>query len=504
MVAVAHEPSGRRLVRRTAMAHAALLTVVWGYLAVRGFLNFHPGHDFLAYHLPFALMRFGRTTFKPLPGLLAVYEGFPPLADWVQGGLILLTGTLSVSCGIGVVGLAIALVGMKVVHRTDVSLRWYLTALAAVPLVVIHTNVGYIDLWVGAAVLLAFAALARILAGHPEPRALACFWLGLTIAMLSKFTAWPFCFLLAAAFMASLAYRAAARTVTRRELVLYGALTVVIVTAFPLRNLLTLGNPTYPYQPTGLWQFSGFVGTGDEVFWKTNMPAHLRERSRPWAFVESAFELTRWRTAEPLRWNETQFFYRPTPHFRMGGWFVGTVAGMCVFLVAAGIYDRERRLALGVFLSMIAVLLGLTQNHELRYWPLIPMSGLFLVVTALPSMPGWLAATAKAYLLLAAAYVLSQTVPPPARFARAEDFITPAAKQYWATHEPRAPGSSWECIGQPRNAVFWAGPTLSEYRVQACRPWTGRECDGPNPPSPCARRPPIPPAAGAPGVDDLS
>jgi hypothetical protein len=472
-----------------AVGHAALLGAVWGYLAVRGVLNFYPDYDFLTYRLAFALMRFGATTFKPLPTHLAWYDGFPPLADWAGGALILLTGRLSAACGIGVVGLALALAGMKVLWGTEVSLRWYLTALAAVPLVVLHTNTASVDLWAAAAVLLAFSALTRILAGDIERRALVCFCFGLATAMLSKFTVWPFCFILGAALVFVLVHRLRRRapgSPSPGALLCYCVLTLVILAAFPVRNFAKFGNPTYPIQPPLVGRrLPGSAATADPVLWTLNTPEYLWESAPPRIFVESALELTRWRTAEPLRWNETQLFEPSSPHFRMGGWFVGTVAGMCVLLVAAGIYDRKRRLAHAVFLVMVALLLGLTQNHELRYWLFIPMTGLFLGVVALPAMPNVLRTSAKGYMLLVAVYVLWHTMPPlTPRFARAEDFIPPAAKRYWATHEAGLPGSVWPCIGGSRT-IFWAGPTLSEYRVQACQPWTGRECEGPARPVPC-------------------
>ncbi len=491
---VMEAPQGQlrhRVTRALAVSHGVLVGAIWGYLAVRGVLNFFPAYDFVSYGLPFALMRVGATTFKPFPMQLAKYEGFPPLPDWVAGALILLTGRLSTACGIGVLGLAVALAGVRVLWGPGLSLRWYLTAVTALPLVVIHTNTGSVDLWAGAAVLLAFVALTRILAGDVERPALVCFCLGLAMAMLSKFTVWPFCVVLGAtlvSFLAYRAYRAAAHTPTRAELLLYAALTLVILTAFPVRNLAKFGNPTYPFQPPLLRQrLPGVVATAEPWLWRSNTPVYLRKSWRPRLFVESAFELTRWRTTEPLVWNPTQLFDRKSPHLRMGGWFVGTVVGMCVLLVAAAVYDPKRRPAHAVFLLMVLLLLGLTQNHELRYWLFIPLTGLFLGVVALPSMPRVLRAGAKGYVLLVAAYVLWQTAPPPtSRFARAEEFIPVAAKRYWATHEPWLPGSTWPCIGAMSRALFWAGPTLREYRVQPCLPWDGRDCENPAAPPPCA------------------
>ena len=77
------------LVRRGLIAvHGSLLALIWGYLTLRAFLNLQVDYDFLAYHLPFALMHVGRTSYRPLPHLMVVYEGFPPLAEWMQGLLV--------------------------------------------------------------------------------------------------------------------------------------------------------------------------------------------------------------------------------------------------------------------------------------------------------------------------------------------------------------------------------------------------------------------------------
>lgn len=463
------------LAHAPAAAHWTALAVGWGYLTVRAFLNFRPDWDFMAYHLPFALMHYGRTSYKPMPHLLQVYQGFPPLAELVQGALILATGRLSAACGIGMVGLAIALVGLRRLRIPGLSLRWYLTALVAVPLVLIHTNTGYIDLWVGAAMTLAFAASERLLAGDLRREAFAWFHLGLAIAMFSKFTAWPFCFVLGGATIAGLAYRAWCGGASARLVVVNGLVAVLVLAALPVRNVVRFGNPTFPWQPPFVGrQLPGLPQTNDPEFLQRNIPRHLWTSSRPRMLVESMFELSRWRTPEPMQWRLDQGFQPTSPHFRLGGWFFGTVAGLCLFLPLAAWRDAESRPSHVVLALMVLVLLGVPANVELRYWLFVPMSGLLLVVKALPCLGAATAAAVKGYLLFAAVHVvwmLLQQTPAlfTPRFARAEQFIPAEARRYWATHPPAGPDDPWTCVnGKLPMAIFWAGPTLREHRVQTC------------------------------------
>ena len=145
-----------------AWLHWGLLAAIYGRLAMVACLRFPLDWDFLAYHFPGALQAWGLTTYTPEPRLVAVIAGFPPLPRIVAGALVLVTGRFSMASALNLVAFGALLGGLWFLHGRRISLRWLLTALLGVPLFVLHLASGYVDLFTGAFLALALAALSEL------------------------------------------------------------------------------------------------------------------------------------------------------------------------------------------------------------------------------------------------------------------------------------------------------------------------------------------------------
>ena len=155
--------------RACAGLHWLLLVAVYARLTAKSFLHFPLDWDFLDYHLPGALATFGLTSYTPEPRLVAVIAGFPPLPRVVAGALVLATGRFSAAGALNVFAFAALVAGLLWLHGRSFSLRWFLTALLGVPLFVFHLASGYVDLFAGCWLALAFAALAGLESSTSRP-----------------------------------------------------------------------------------------------------------------------------------------------------------------------------------------------------------------------------------------------------------------------------------------------------------------------------------------------
>lgn len=126
--------------------HCLLICTVYLLLFGKALFEFSTDYDFLDYHLPGALSRFGLTSLIPHWQTQAIYDGFPPLANTMQGFLALICGRISAANSLNSVGLLLCLCGLKVLFGKKLSLRWFLTFCLSIPLVVRHLYSGYIDL----------------------------------------------------------------------------------------------------------------------------------------------------------------------------------------------------------------------------------------------------------------------------------------------------------------------------------------------------------------------
>ncbi len=450
-------------------AHAALLGAVFAWLTLKAFLEFDLDWDFLAYHLPGALHLYGLTSYTPEPRLIAVNEGFPPLPRIVQGFLVLATGRHSAASGWNVVGCGVAALGLAALHGRAISWRWLATALLGVPLFVLHLTSGYVDLFAGAMLALGFAALGELEGERPR-RAAVVLAAALGAAMFTRFQAWPIAAIVGGTALLRLGALSARGRLSRG---LAGAVVLAIVlagVAWPARNLVRFGNPTYPVEfPLAPALFPNASIDADSGW--LNTPHWLHPAPRPLRFLVSVAEGNRLRFGESYRWSLDQAAaIDPTrsPHTRMGGWFPVTVAALLVgtaLAVRAGLIARA---ALAAFALAVAAVALVPQGHELRYWLFIPLSLAVWTARALPRAPA-LARRALAATLLGAALYALVAVDPFSLDVRTPAELAPRrAVEFWRERTRRPDRATRRVCGEMPRTIFFAGPTFREFRVIAC------------------------------------
>ena len=69
----------KKVRKHLSQIHIIALFAVIILLNVGTYRRFGIEWDFLAYHLPFSLMHYDLTTFRPYPGLMSAFKGFPPI-----------------------------------------------------------------------------------------------------------------------------------------------------------------------------------------------------------------------------------------------------------------------------------------------------------------------------------------------------------------------------------------------------------------------------------------
>jgi hypothetical protein len=444
---------------------------LFAFLTAKAFLEFDQDWDFLAYHLPGALSAYGLTSYTPEPRLVAVNAGFPPLPRIVQGLLVVATGRFSAASGWNALGCALAALGLAAVQGRAIAWRWLATALLAVPLFVLHFTSGYVDLFAGASLALAFAALGDRDSERPRRTALIAA-AALGVAMLTRFQAWPIAAIAGAALCVRLGALARAGRVSRRFAAATAIGLVLVGGAWPARNLVRFGNPVYPVEfPLASGLFPNAIIDADSSW--LNTPHWLHPTPRPVRFAISVLEANRLRSAETYRWSLDQAgALDPTrsAHTRMGGWFPVTVLALVfgtAFAVRAGLVST---LALVAFALSVLAAACLPQSHELRYWLFVPLCLAIWTACALPRAPRVARRALQAVLVCAAAWVLV-AVDPFSLDTRAPAELAPKrARAFWREQTARGATEPRVVCGEMPRTLFWAGPTFREFRVTACDP----------------------------------
>lgn len=170
-------------------------------MTYRAAVEFQGSYDYLFYHMPFALMNVHKTTYIPHDMLTSVYAGHPPLSHYIQGIFYLLTGSINSLQLNNPFGVIILLSGIYLLNFSTFSFRWFVTAIFAIPLVVLHFRSGVTDLIGGCSICLCFAAVLK-LSMEPGYRFKTVFiaLVACAYAMLIKFQTWPTVFIIVVLF----------------------------------------------------------------------------------------------------------------------------------------------------------------------------------------------------------------------------------------------------------------------------------------------------------------
>jgi hypothetical protein len=379
----------------------ALLGIGWiGFACLH---KFNGGFDALAYHLPFAALRAGILTPAQfmLPPLLADrLAGFPPLADWVQGGLWRLFGRPEAAALIAPLGvLAFAIYARA---AFGLGMIWSTLIFLAVP--ILHTALDgmYVDLWTNAAFAIHLLAAFRAVTARGRAAGdAAVSMLALGVAVWSK----PQFAVVGAVSLTLISGLLAWRD---RRALLVCVVLAPLAFFWPLRNAAMFGNPFYPMAIT--------LGPLARPGTQTNTwegPAALRGVPEAVRTLLSLLDLDAV-NQRPHGYMLDQG-YQPsgTPGFRMGG-SLSVLLLASLALLGIGLSRAPPRpdvARAGVALLVLAaVVVNLPGAHELRYFSFLEILAIFAALAVLRAgatadpYVGGLATALRALLASAAIY----------------------------------------------------------------------------------------------------
>lgn len=352
-----------RVVTRSLQAIAVVLTASIFVAAVH---DVSTTWDVWYYHLPFAarsVRLVGPEDYVFHATNQARYDGFPLLAERLQGLLWRLTGRPESGNLVAFAALVLFAGWLRRVHRVPLHLA--AVALLAVPLVQLHASSCYIDLPSNLAATVLVLEVLRLYA-FPEP---VTGWtlariLGLSAVIVNmRFQLHPLtaaCLVVAAPRVLPPLWRAP----SRRPLWL-AAIALPLVFAAPLWNLARHHNPYYPMKLSLL----GITFPGPEGVY-SNAPPYLEHMPKPVRWLYSVLEIGIRPFSERRRWTIDQWAPEGSTANRMGGFF-GAYAVFHVaclaWLAARDPSRRARRAAIG-FAALTALTSMWPQSHELRYY----------------------------------------------------------------------------------------------------------------------------------------
>jgi hypothetical protein len=462
-------PSAARLERYIAVADALaflLAVVALADLSVRAMRRFDPGWDGLWYHLPFAARRGG----LPVPYEMSAqirdrYAGFPPLPEAVQGILWRVTGSINATGLANYLGLVLFL---YFCHR-KLGARFWIVAIVSLtaPLVLIHTTIGYVDLFSNALLAIGTSSIvAMYLFDWFDDRALLLWGLlGFAGAAWSKYQIVP----IIAVFLIYLLviYGVRRAQPKHRRLFLIAVIGALMASAPYVKNLIVYHNPVWPVRMPAIGQFFPY---SEDVRWVAlkERPPPLKDVSQFKLFFHSLLEInhpTHYSYRE--RWTMDQG--RAWMAQRMGGfWNVGVVTAIVAIGVLGVLWDRRKGVILlgstGAFLCFVAVL---PQSNELRFYLFLPLTWAATIGMLLPRIRRRYPAVALTVLsVLVAEFVyvsrINRSYYSTSRIGYLDVARIWGIPQWWATLDR---SKVYCAVGFVPRTVMLTGPTMSEFHI---------------------------------------
>ena len=447
---------------------AVVATVALVDLAVRSAVVLNVRWDAFMYHLPFAALRGGPSIpYDMNDAMRPLFDGFPPLADLVQGLLWRATGSVNAT---GVVNFVAFALFLAYCHKVLQAPFWLVALIClTAPMVLIHTAVSYVDLFGNAFLAIGVASCLHAYL-FPERRSRAVVVGGmaaLAAAAWSKYVLVPIVGVVFVLFVVVILRSAAADRFGRKQFVAIVLVFAALAAAPYAKNLVAYGNPFWPLQvPVVGALFPSLPGAG--VVADTQRPASLRGAPQAQAFVQSLFEIDV-PTSYPnrARWIIDQG--NAAAGFRMGGfWGLGAAVYL---LVAFGmlVACRGRRGAIagiaGVgLLGFVAIL---PQSNELRYYMFIPLTWAATIGMLYPLLRDRAPRATTGLLVLVLAlfgYMVSENQAyyrvQPLDYRDAA--VAWGAARWWPLLRQ---GETYCVVDMVPLGIMLTGPTMSEYTI---------------------------------------
>lgn len=451
-----------RLFRAADVVVLLATALALGTLAVRAMVRLELRWDTFAYHIPFAALRGG---LKIPYGLIDTkrdwYAGFPPLADWIQGVLWRLTGSVNATGAVNYLALAAFL---YFCHRQLRAKVWIVALVAlSAPMVVIHSATSYTDLFANASLAIAASALvAMYLFDRFDDRPLLIWGLvGAAGAAWSKFQMVPLVAVVLGCLLLVYARRYAE---PRYRQLLVIALVATLIAAAPyLKNIYFYHNPFWPLKvPLNGIPYTVDLRPADQT------PPPLRGLSQFRLFFHSLFE-----TNHPTQYPNRERWIIDQGNawlaFRMGGfWNVAVVTANLGLATLALLARRRKGLAfVGLMAALLCFVAVLPESHELRYYQFLPLLWGATIAMLLPEVRRRYPAVALAMvcvLLGEFGYVtyLNRAHYRVERVGYAEAAASVRMSEWWKRLEP---GRIYCAVGFEPIGIMLTGPTMKQFTI---------------------------------------
>ncbi len=437
-----------------------------GLLFLRSVLRIETYWDSVLYHIPFAAKRAGLgVPYEMTPFHQNLYNGYPPLPEFLQGFLWRVTGSLHATGCINILALSVFVYYCHRILKAHFPVVAILCLTA--PLVIIHTATTYIDLFGNAFLAIGVTSiLAMLLFDRWTDRALLCWGLaGLTIAAWSKLALLPvvvLCFLL---YGAVYTRRFLNRGAPQFLFLIFGA---VACSSIPyVKNVIEYHNPVWPIKMPVL--SDRFPYALDQVGLKEGPPP-LAGLSQPAVFVHSILEIghpTEYPNRE--RWNIDQG--NAWIAFRSGGFWNVAVATALASAVLLGFLFQMRKgwILLGALALLWGFVANLPLSHNLRYFLFLPLTMAAIIGMLLPRVRrDYPAVTLVLFLVFLANFCWMARVNRIYYRVQRLDYRDVA--EYWGKTRwwPRLQqGQTYCAVGFDPAAILLTGPTMKEFHIIA-------------------------------------
>ena len=351
----------------------SIATIVTVSIFLKAIIDADTNYDTLWYHLPFAARIWGiipEEAFTPESIVRYRFDGFPLLAQFLQGFFWRITGRVQTTNLVGFFSLIIYFVFLKTYFRVPL----YLSAIAifAIPAVLTHAAVSLVDLPgnVGVSILVMMTYVFFKQKQLPTKQELIIAFLGAFTAANIKPQLQPLVFLIVCIVGMRLIwlYFRQVETAPKQllKILLIAILAAVLIFATPVKNIALYGNPFYPIKI----EIAGIVLNHELT------PETYKESNRPQKWLQSILEINTpaWSVDQ---WNQNNPQYLD----RGGGFFGAYVIFNLLLLVGLAIKELlhnkqlppversiDARIALIIVGMMSLFIANFPQSHELRYF----------------------------------------------------------------------------------------------------------------------------------------
>lgn len=448
---------------------ALLVIVCMTVLAVRAAIRLEGRWDTPLYHLPFAAIYGGLDIAYTLSERISLaFQGFPPLAHLVQGGLWRLTGSVNAT---GVANF-LAFGALLAICQRKLKAPFYLFAAIALtaPLVLIHITSSYVDLFSNSWLALGMLCLfhAYYFENTSNTQVLLIGLAGLVAAAWSKFQLTPavaIALLLYGVVYAPAAFRKDARQLR----VLVWIALAGLVAALPyIKNWVVYGNPFWPVPVPLLQQHLPYSTDFLQPLPWANSPPPLEGRSQSVKFLHSLFEIghpheyehrPRWIIDQGNAWVA----------YRSGGFWNVAVVSYLLLAASLALWLKPRRGRV-ICVTGIALLLLVSlfpQSHELRYYLFLPLLWAGMVASLYPLVRDRSGLAALLVLLLVAGLFLYSGYLNR-HYYRIERVSYAELAHYWKADEywpVMKSGQTYCAVDMAPIGFLLTGPTMREFSV---------------------------------------